>query len=63
MQKTNTTVYFWFLCYEYSDDMLSLLDTGRFDLQGRSPYEFVMHYAPYISEYVSYAWFQLTIQM
>ena len=51
-------VYYWCLCYEYTDDILSLLGTGRFDLQGISPYEFVMHYTPDISQYVLYTYFQ-----
>ena len=42
----NTPVQLWFLCYEYSADILSLLATGLFDLQGRSTYEVVMHYTP-----------------
>ena len=31
---------------------------GRFDLQGRTPYEVVMHYTSDITEYVSFTWFQ-----
>ena len=58
MQKTNTPVRLWCFCYEYSADVLSLLATGRFDLQGRTSYEVFMHYTPDISEYVSYTWFQ-----
>ena len=58
MQKTNTLVRLWCFCYEYSADILSLLATGRFDLQGRYSYEVVMRYTPDISEYVSYTWFQ-----
>ena len=58
MQKTNTPVRLWCFYYEYSADILSLLATGRFDLQGRSRYEVVMHCTPDISEYVSYTWFQ-----
>ena len=46
MQKRNTPVRLWYFCYEYSADMLSRLATGRFDLQGRYPYEVVMHYNP-----------------
>ena len=58
MQSTNTPVRLWCFCYEYAADVLSLLANGRFDLQGRTPYEIVMHYTPDISEYVSYTWFQ-----
>ena len=58
MQKTNTPVRLWCFCYEYSADLLTLLATGRFDLQGRTSYEVVMHYTPDISEYVSYTWYQ-----
>ena len=32
-----------------TSDILSLLDIGRIYLQGRSPYEVVMHYTPGIS--------------
>ena len=58
MQKTNTLVRRWCFCYEYSADILSLLDTVRFDFQGISPYEVVMHYTRAILEYISYTWFQ-----
>ena len=58
MQRTGTPVRLWCFCYEYSADLLSLLATGRFDLQGHTSYEIVMHYTPDISEYVSYTWFQ-----
>ena len=58
MQRTNTPIRLWCFCYEYSADLLSLLASGRFDLQGRTAYEAVMHYTPDISEYVSYTWFQ-----
>ena len=58
MQATETPVRLWCFCYEYSADLLSLLANGRFDLQGRTPYEVVMHYTPDISEYVSFSWFQ-----
>ena len=58
MHKMNTPVRLWFLCYEYSADILSLLATGRFDLQGASSYEVLVDYTPDILEYVSYTWFQ-----
>ena len=58
MQRTDTPIRLWCYCYEYSADVLSLLANGRFDLQGRTPYEMVMHYTPDISEYVSFSWFQ-----
>ena len=48
----------WCFCYEYTADLLSVLAIGRFDLQGRTPYEAVMQYTPDISEYVSFTWFQ-----
>ena len=57
MQATDTPIRLWCYCYEYSSDLLSLLANGRFDLQGRTPYEMVMHHTPDISEYVSFAWF------
>ena len=58
MQKKSTPAQIWYFCYEYSDAILSLLATGQFDLQGRYPYEVVIHYTPDISEYVTYTWFQ-----
>ena len=58
IQTKNTPAQLWYFCYEYSAGVLSLLATGRFDLQGRSPYEAVMYYTPNISDYVSYTWFQ-----
>ncbi|GFH50430.1 hypothetical protein CTEN210_06904 [Chaetoceros tenuissimus] len=56
--STDTPIRLWCFCYEYTADLLSLLATGRFDLQGRTPYEMIMHYTPDISEYVSFGWFQ-----
>ena len=58
MQATQTPICLWCFAYEYTSDLLSLLATGRFDLQGRTPYEVVMHYTPDISEHVSFSWFQ-----
>jgi hypothetical protein len=58
MMATDTPIRLWCFCYEYTADLLSLLATGRFDLQGRTPYEMIMHYTPDISEYVSFGWFQ-----
>ena len=58
MQMINTPVQFWCFCYKYSDDILSLLATGRFELQDISPYEVVLYYTPDISEYASFTLFQ-----
>ena len=58
MQATDTPIRLWCFAYEYSADLHSLLATSRFDLQGRTPYEVVMHYTPDISEYISFSWFQ-----
>ena len=58
MQRSNTPIRLWCFCFEYSADLLSLCATGRFDLQGRTPYEAVLNYTPDISEYASYTWFQ-----
>ena len=58
MQRSDTPIRLWCFCYEYSADILSLLATGRFELQGRTPYEAVMNYTPDISEYASFTWFQ-----
>ena len=54
MQASNTPVRLWSFCYEYSADMISLLDNNIIDPQGRKPYEAVMHYTPDILEYVSF---------
>ena len=58
MQSTRTPVRLWCFCYEYTADLLSLCATGSFELQGRTPYETVLHSTPDISEYVSFTWFQ-----
>ena len=58
MQRTQTPIRLWCFCYEYAADVLSLLATGRYELQGRTPYEVVMNYTPDISEYVSFSWYQ-----
>ena len=58
MQLSDTPIRLWCFCYEYSADVLSVLATGRYELQGRTSYEAVMHYTPDISEYVSFTWFQ-----
>jgi hypothetical protein len=58
MQRSRTPIRLWCFCYEYSADVLSILATGRFELQGRTPYEAVMNYTPDISEYASFTWFQ-----
>ena len=58
MMDTDTPIRLWCFCYEYTADLLSLLATGQFDLQGRTPYEMIMHFTPDISEYVSFSWFQ-----
>ena len=57
MQKTGTPIRLWCFCYEYSSNVLTLLANGRFELQGRTPYEAVLHYTPDISEYASFGWF------
>ena len=58
MQSTNTPIRLWCFAYEFAADLLSLCATGRFDLQGRTPYECTMNYTPDISEYASFSWFQ-----
>ena len=58
MRSTNTPIRLWCFCYEYSADVLNLCASGRYDLQGRTPYESVMNYTPDISEYVTFKWFQ-----
>ena len=58
MQLSDTPIRLWCFCYEYSADVLFVPATGRYELQGRTSYEAVMHYTPDISEYVSFTWFQ-----
>ena len=58
MQQTNTPICLWCFAYEFSADVLSILASGRFELNGRTPYEVVMNYTLDILEYVSYSWFQ-----
>jgi hypothetical protein len=58
MQWSRKPIHLWCFCYEYAADVLSLLATGRFELQGRIPYEAIMNYTPDISEYASFTWYQ-----
>ena len=58
MLQTNTPVHLWSFCYNYTAYMLSLCDSGRFDIQVRAAYESVMKYIPDISDYASLSWFQ-----
>ena len=58
MLESNTPICFWCFCYEYTADVISLCATGRFELQGQTPYVTVMNYTPDISEYASFSWFQ-----
>ena len=58
MLASNKPVWLCCFCYEYLADLLSLLANGRFDVQGRTTYEAVMHYTPHILEYLSFGWFQ-----
>ena len=58
MQRSNAPARLWCFCYEYSADVLSLLATGRYELEGCTQYDVVMNYTPDISEYVSFRWYQ-----
>lgn len=58
MSTARTPVRLWCFCFEYAVGVLSLCVAGRFELQGRTPYETVLNYTLDISEYVSYSWFQ-----
>ena len=57
MFHTQTPIRLWCFCFNYCADVLSLCATGRFELQGRTPFEIVTNYTPDISEYVQFAWF------
>ena len=54
----NNTIILWCFCYEYTADIISLCDTGLFELQVQNPYETVMSYTSDIFEYASFSWFQ-----
>ena len=58
MNETQTPIRLWCFCFQYCADILSLCATGRFYLQGRTPFEVVTNYTPDISEYVEIDWFQ-----
>ena len=58
MQEMQTPIRLWCFCFQYCADILSLCATGRFELQGRTPFELVTNYTPDISEYVEIKWFQ-----
>ena len=58
MMATDTPIWLWRFCYKYTTNLLSLMAVGHFNLQGRTPYEVVIHYTPHILEYLSFTWFQ-----
>ena len=58
MIELDTTIWLWRFCYKYTDDIIFICATTRFELQGHTPYEIVMNYTPTIYEYVSFSWFQ-----
>ena len=49
MQFEDVPLQIWCFAYEYAADILSLLATGLFQLEGCTAYEHVMHYTPSIS--------------
>ena len=58
LMTTQTPIRLWCFCYEYAADILSLMVSSRFELQGRTPFEVVAGYTPDISEYVTFSWYQ-----
>jgi hypothetical protein len=58
MEETQAPIRLWCFAYEYGADVLCLMATGMFQLGGRTAYEFIMHYTPDISEYVTFQWYQ-----
>ena len=58
MQRYEVPVRVWCFVYEYTSEILSLMATGLFQLQNRTPYELVMHYTPDILEYVNFHFYQ-----
>ena len=58
MVESQAPIRLWCFAYEYAAEIQSLLATGVYDLQGRTPYEHVMQYTPDISEYVVFKWYQ-----
>ncbi len=58
MEQQQAPIRLWCFAYEYAADVLCLMATGRYQLEGRTPYEHVMHYTPDISEYITFKWYQ-----
>ena len=58
MTKHDVPIRLWCFAYEYSAEVLSLLASGQYQLQHRTPYESVMNYTPDISEYVNFHFYQ-----
>ena len=58
MRDTNAPIRLWCFAYEYAGQILSLIASGIFDLNGRTPYEHVFGYTPDISEYTTFRWYQ-----
>ena len=58
MVETQAPLRLWCFAYEYASEIQCLLANGTYDLQGRTPYEFIMQYTPDISEYVIFHWYQ-----
>ena len=58
MERYLVPIRLWCFAYEYSAEILCLTATGKYQLQGRTPYEVVMNYTPDISEYVNFHFYQ-----
>ena len=58
MFESNTPIWLWFFCYKYTAGIIYLCAIVRFKFQGRTPYETVMNYRPYIFDCASFSWFQ-----
>ena len=58
MEKYVVPIRLWCFAYEYGAEILCLTATGKYQLQGRTPFEIVMNYTPDISEYVNFHFYQ-----
>ena len=58
MERHQVPLQLWCFSNEYVAKILSLVASGMFQLQNRTPYETVMHYTPDISKYVNFHFYQ-----
>jgi hypothetical protein len=58
MAETQAPIRLWCFAHEYTAEITCLLATGRYELEGRTPYESIMQHTPDITEYVVFKWSQ-----